>query len=75
MGFDSEGNLTKDPNEIYKTQRELPIGLWKCAGMSILLDMIAAILAEGNSTADLSKNEYDSGMLQIFTCLTAGRLL
>ncbi len=65
-GYDSQGNLTKDPTEINKTQRALPIGLWKGAGLSLLLDMIASILAEGNSTADLSNSEYDTGMSQVF---------
>jgi 3-dehydro-L-gulonate 2-dehydrogenase len=68
-GFDSEGNLTKDPSEINKTQRALPIGLWKGAGLSLLLDLIASVLAEGNSTADLAKSEYDTGMSQVFIAI------
>ncbi|MGK9476085.1 3-dehydro-L-gulonate 2-dehydrogenase [Melioribacter sp. OK-6-Me] len=68
-GYDSKGNLTKDPVEINKTQRALPIGLWKGAGLSLLLDLIASILAEGNSTADLSRSEYDTGMSQVFIAI------
>ncbi|MDD3996186.1 MAG: 3-dehydro-L-gulonate 2-dehydrogenase [Sphaerochaetaceae bacterium] len=60
-GFDSKGNISDDPAEIEKTWRVLPIGYWKGSSISILMDMIAAILADGNSVCDvgkLSEDEY-----------------
>ncbi|WP_160724548.1 3-dehydro-L-gulonate 2-dehydrogenase [Bacillus sp. USDA818B3_A] len=49
-GFDSEGNLTRDPAEIEKSMRILPTGYWKGSGLSILLDMIVTLLSGGLST-------------------------
>ncbi|MDH7606126.1 MAG: Ldh family oxidoreductase, partial [Melioribacter sp.] len=68
-GYDENGNLTDDPEAIYKTQRPLPIGFWKGSGLSLLLDLFATVLAGGNSTADLSKFDDDYGMSQIFIAI------
>lgn len=68
-GYDEDGNLSKDPAQIYKTQRPLPIGLWKGAGLSLLLDLIATILSGGNSTYELSKENVDSGMSQVYIAI------
>ena len=54
-GYDEAGNLTTDPGEIMKTWRVLPIGFWKGSGFSIVLDFVAATLAEGNSTFEVGK--------------------
>ena len=60
-GFDSEGNITKDPGEILKTWRVLPIGYWKGSGFAVTMDMIAACLSNGNTTyrvGQLGEDEY-----------------
>ncbi|MEG2018445.1 MAG: 3-dehydro-L-gulonate 2-dehydrogenase [Clostridium sp.] len=60
-GYDSEGNLTRDPAEIENTWRVLPIGYWKGSGLSILLDLIATVLSGGNSAykvGQLGEDEY-----------------
>lgn len=54
-GYDEAGNLTTDPGEIMKTWRVIPIGFWKGSGFSIVLDMLAAGLSEGNSTYEVGK--------------------
>ena len=46
-GFNKKGELTRNPGEILETERALPIGYWKGAGLSLLLD----ILAQTGSTA------------------------
>jgi 3-dehydro-L-gulonate 2-dehydrogenase len=58
-GYDSQGQLTTDPVEIEKTWRVLPIGFWKGSGLSIALDLIAAILSGAYSTTDVGKNCED----------------
>lgn len=66
-GYDTAGNLTRDPAEIEKTWRVLPIGFWKGSGFSIAMDLIAACLSEGNTTCrvgQLSEDEY--ALSQIF---------
>ena len=49
-GFDAEGRLTRDPAAIETTQRLLPVGYWKGSGLSIVLDMMAAMLSLGSAT-------------------------
>lgn len=58
-GFDTNGEMTTDPGEIEKTWRVLPIGYWKGSGFSILLDLIAALLADGNTTYDVGRQGED----------------
>ncbi|AUH64967.1 3-dehydro-L-gulonate 2-dehydrogenase [Paracoccus zhejiangensis] len=54
-GFDSAGELTTDPAAIEATRRILPTGLWKGAGLSIVLDVLAAALSEGLATDGIDK--------------------
>lgn len=68
-GYDQNGNLTKNAKDIYEAQRPLPIGLWKGSGLSLLLDLISTILSGGKSTFELSKDNVDSGMSQIFIAI------
>ena len=73
-GYDSNGNLSVDPVEIEKTGRVLPIGFWKGSGLSIALDLIAAILSEGSSTSDVSKQTKDEyAVSQVFIAIDQSR--
>jgi 3-dehydro-L-gulonate 2-dehydrogenase len=49
-GFDLDGNLTRDPGAIESSQRPLPIGYWKGSGFSLVLDLVAAMMAGGLAT-------------------------
>ena len=74
-GYDEQGNLSCDPKEIAKTWRVLPIGYWKGSSMSIVMDMIAAVLSGGRSTVGvgaLGSDEY--GLSQIFIAMDATRI-
>jgi 3-dehydro-L-gulonate 2-dehydrogenase len=74
-GYDSKGNLTTDPAEIEKTWRVLPIGFWKGSGLSIVLDMVAAILSGGNSTGDIGKDLGEEiGISQVFLAIDPTKL-
>lgn len=69
-GFDSKGNLTKDPKEILKTQRILPAGYWKGSSMTMLLDLIASGICLGRSTYAISQSDtYEAGVSQIFIAI------
>jgi 3-dehydro-L-gulonate 2-dehydrogenase len=69
-GFDSNGNLTRDPGAIEQSWRPLPIGYWKGSGLSVLLDMIAAMMTLGNATHQLSHNPvFESGISQMFLAM------
>lgn len=66
-GFDNEGQLTTDAAAIEASQRALPIGYWKGSGLSLVLDMIAAMLSGGLATYQLPKEStLETGQSQIF---------
>lgn len=68
-GFNQKDELTKDPGEILESWRALPIGYWKGAGLSLLLDILAAILSGGVSTSELSKRETEYGVSQVYIAI------
>ncbi len=68
-GYDEDGNLTRDPAAIEKTRRMIPIGYWKGSGLSILLDMIATALTDGNSVAEIGSFGDEIGLTQIMIAI------
>lgn len=68
-GFDTEGNLTKDPSAILASNSPLAIGYWKGAGLSLLLDLLATILSGGLSTHELSKKGVEYSLSQVFIAI------
>lgn len=68
-GFDQNDELTKSPTEIIESQRILPVGLWKGAGLSLVLDVLSSVLSHGNSTAKISETGEEFGVSQVFICL------
>lgn len=73
-GYDKSGRLTNDPGAIIESRRPLPVGFWKGAGLSLLLDILAAVLSEGLSTAGVSKKNVEYGMSQVFIVIDIKRL-
>ena len=74
-GFNEKGKLTKDPAAIYKTRRSLPIGYWKGAGLSLLLDLLATILSSGLSVSEISQREIEYGLSQVFIAIDTSKLM
>lgn len=69
-GFDTEGNPTTDPAEIEKTGRVLTIGYWKGSGLSIALDLVAAILSGGNTVTDIGRKYTEEvGLSQVMIAI------
>jgi len=69
-GYDSNGNMTDDPNEIEKTMRLLPTGFWKGSSMSIALDLIAALLSAGLTTSEVGRRYTEEyGLSQVFVAI------
>ena len=64
-GFDKDGNLTCDPGAIEETMRGLPMGYWKGSGLSIVLDLIATVLTNGNSVQKIGTFGDEIGLTQI----------
>lgn len=68
-GYDGNGQITTDPAEIYKTKRVLPMGYWKGSGISIALDMIAAVLSGGNAVHTIGSFGDEVGLSQIMIAI------
>lgn len=69
-GFDAEGNLTRDPAAIETSWRPLPVGYWKGSGLSIVLDIMAAMMSLGQATHQISHEPvYESGISQMFLAM------
>jgi 3-dehydro-L-gulonate 2-dehydrogenase len=69
-GYDDAGHLTTDPAAIEASQRALPIGYWKGSGLSLVLDLLAAMLSGGQATHQLSADPArESGLSQIFLAI------
>jgi 3-dehydro-L-gulonate 2-dehydrogenase len=73
-GFDADGNMTKEPQEIIDNEFALPIGLWKGAGLSLVLDMIVSVLSGGNATHDIGEMEEEYDISQFFLCFYPPKL-
>jgi 3-dehydro-L-gulonate 2-dehydrogenase len=69
-GYDAAGNPTTDAAVLEVSQRALPIGYWKGSGLSLALDMLAAMLSGGRATHQLPRDSLrESGMSQIFLAI------
>jgi 3-dehydro-L-gulonate 2-dehydrogenase len=73
-GYNKRGELTTDPGEVLETWRAVPAGYWKGAGFSLLLDILATILAGGLSTHEISRCETESGLSQVFISINLSSL-
>lgn len=68
-GYNKNGELTTDPGAILESQRALPIGFWKGAGLSLMLDLLATVLSKGKSTRAITENIKEYGVSQVFICI------
>ena len=73
-GFNKNGKLTNQPEEILESRRALPIGYWKGAGLSLLLDILATVLSAGLSTRELSQQKAEYGVSQVFIAFSLEKL-
>jgi 3-dehydro-L-gulonate 2-dehydrogenase len=74
-GFDTAGKLTRDAAAIEASQRALPVGYWKGSGLSLVLDMLAAMLSGGLATYQLPRDPLlESGQSQIFLVIDPSAL-
>jgi len=69
-GYDQDGNLTTDPAAIEASKRALAIGYWKGSGLSLVLDMLAAMLSGGRASHEIPQiPTQESGVSQIFLAI------
>ena len=65
-GYNEQGQLTTDAGEILKSERALPMGYWKGAGLSLLLDILASVLSDGLATYQISQQQVETANSNIF---------
>lgn len=73
-GYDKNGVLSTDPDAIRSSERTLPIGYWKGSGLSLLLDMLAALLSGGFPVVDISKQNVENNLSQVFIAFDLSKL-
>lgn len=73
-GYDKNGELTTDPAQIRETARPLPIGFWKGSGLALVIDVLVASLSNGRTTAEITAEENESGVSQLFLCIDASHI-
>lgn len=69
-GYDEKGDMTKDPKEIIDSGKLLPIGFWKGTGLALMLDLICTLLSSGRSTAEISEDQIEHSVSQVFICIS-----
>jgi 3-dehydro-L-gulonate 2-dehydrogenase len=73
-GYDAAGNLTQDAAAVLDSKRVLPIGYWKGAGLSLILDVLATVLSGGLSTHEISKLPAEHALSQVFIAFDLSKL-
>jgi 3-dehydro-L-gulonate 2-dehydrogenase len=68
-GFNRKNELTDDPDEILHSWRPLPLGYWKGASLSLMLDILAATLSGGLSTHQIKSCVSESSISQVFIAI------
>jgi len=68
-GYDENGHLSTNPEDIIKSKRLLPVGFWKGSGLALMLDLLVTILSQGKSTAKITESTVESGVGQVFICI------
>ncbi len=71
-GFDEQGELTRDPGAVERSQRALPVGFWKGSGLAFVLDLLAAMLSGGRATHQIEADPLrETGLSQVFLAINA----
>jgi 3-dehydro-L-gulonate 2-dehydrogenase len=73
-GYNKNGELTNDPAEVLESRRALPIGYWKGAGMSLLLDILSTILSGGSAVHEITKSGIETDISQVFIAIDISKL-
>ncbi len=72
-GYDEAGRLTTDPGAILKTMRPLPTGYWKGAGLSLVFDVLGAVLSGGQTSHQIGRQPDEFGLSQVFLAFDVSR--
>ena len=73
-GYNKLGELTKDPAAIIESWRPIPVGYWKGAGMSLLLDILTTVLSGGFAGYEITKSKIETNISQLFIAIDISKL-
>ena len=73
-GYNDKNEMTNDPSDIIASRRALPIGYWKGAGMSLLLDIFSTILSGGLAGHEITKAGTEKNVSQLFIAIDISKL-
>lgn len=73
-GYNNEGELTNDPAAILSSKRPLPVGYWKGAGLSLLLDILATVLSGGLAVHEITTKAAECSLSQVFIAIDISKL-
>lgn len=68
-GYDSEGQLTRNPGAILASRRPLPVGHWKGSALAVMLDAAAALVSGGQASHQIGRQETEYAVSQVFLAL------
>jgi len=73
-GYNNAGELSNDAAAILASKRPLPVGYWKGAGLSLLLDILATVLSAGLSTHEITTKDVEYCLSQVFIAIDISKL-
>jgi len=73
-GYNTSNELSQNPDEILESRRPLPIGYWKGAGLSLLLDILSTVLSGGLSTSEISLQPEETSLSQVYIAIDIKKL-
>lgn len=68
-GFNPQGEITRSPAEVLDGGTAMPIGYWKGAGLGLMLDVVAASVSGGFTTAEIGKESWEHRVSQLFLAI------
>jgi 3-dehydro-L-gulonate 2-dehydrogenase len=68
-GYNKNNELTSNPVEVLETMRAVPVGYWKGASFSLLLDIFATILSGGLSSSQVKSCSTEYNVSQVFIAI------
>ena len=73
-GYSDDGNPTNNAAKIFEQLSASAIGWWKGSGLSIMLDLLAAVLTGGQSVEEVSRHEGEQNISQVFIAINIEHL-
>ena len=75
-GYDTDGNLTNDPQKIVESGLMTPMAPWKGSALSIMIDLMVSMLSLGRTSLTIgTPADGEKGMSQMFVCMNPAAVI